>query len=127
MRLAKAAQRLHHLSMRYAGALVELLQGKPTFGMPQGHPGLREPRDFIDLILFTRAEINGLTAVLHETGVLVEVGAQDVVGAAIRPMTMERYTEIMAEQYEWLTKEKAKFLAVGVSDEGLVFQGSERN
>lgn len=106
-----AANRLHHLSMRYAGALVELIAQAPITALATGHPGLREARDFIDLILFTRAEINGLTKILVDA----------------KLVTPERVSEIMAEQYEWLTKEKAKFLNVGVSDEGLVLNGANGN
>lgn len=102
-----AAKRLTHLSMRYAGALVDLVCPNPPRLILQGHPGLRETRDFINLILITRAEINALTKVLIEKGIT----------------TPDRLAEVMADEYEWLTKEKARFLNVGVSDEGLVLFG----
>jgi hypothetical protein len=92
-----AANRLHHLSMRYAGALVELLGDKPVGMIPRGQPGLREARDFIDLILFTRAEINALTKLLE-------------------------ITKAFAAEYEWFAQQKAKFLGVGLNDAGLVFR-----
>ena len=53
MTFRDAAERLHHLSMRYAGAMQELISGKPVGLMPSNSPGLKEARDFIDLILFT--------------------------------------------------------------------------
>lgn len=102
----RAATRLHHLSMRYGGAIVELAQGRPAGLLPQGMAGLREARDLIDLILLTRAEINGLTKLLLEAGVL-------------KPDAVVRQ---YAEEYEWFCQEKAKFLGVEVSDAGLVFR-----
>ena len=39
----QAADRLHHLSMRYAGALVELAQGKPVGLLPKGYPASSRP------------------------------------------------------------------------------------
>jgi len=124
---SKAANRLHHLSMRYAGAFVELLKGEPTWGLPHGHPGLKETRDFIDLILFTRAEINAIGKILEETGVITTVNLPAGTHISIRPISMARVAEIIQSEYEWLTKVKAQFLNVGVSDEGIVIQGSQRN
>jgi hypothetical protein len=103
--LRLASERLHHLSMRYVGALAEVVSGKAHGFLPTGWPGLKECRDFIDLILFTRAEINGLTNLLAKAGVV----------------TVEQITKEFAEQYEWFAQEKAKFLGVGISDVGLVF------
>ena len=110
-KLQLAAERLHHLSMRYSGSLIELLARQPVGIIPYGHPGLREARDLIDLILLTRAEINGLTKALVDAGV-------------IKP---ESLREIFAEEYEWLAQQKAAFLNVGLSDDGIVIQGAERN
>ena len=43
----QAANRLHHLSMRYSGALTELVKGQPILALPSNHSGLRELRDLI--------------------------------------------------------------------------------
>lgn len=101
----KAANRLHHLSMRYAGAMMELVSGKKVGLIPANAPGFREARDFIDLILLTRAEINGLSNLLVKKGIL----------------TTEEITKEFTEQYDWLTKQKAHQLQVEVTDYGLVF------
>lgn len=103
MRLA--AERLHHLSMRYSGALVELVEKQPVGLLAQDHPGLKECRDFIDLILFTRAEINALTRLLVEATVF----------------STERFTKQVAKEYEWFAQEKAKQLGVGLTDYGITF------
>lgn len=102
----RAATRLHHLSMRYSGALVELVHREPVGFLLKDHPGLSEARDLIDLVLLCRAEINGLTRCLCDAGVL----------------DAERYSRQMAEEYEWLTREKAKFLGVEVTDAGIVIK-----
>jgi hypothetical protein len=101
--MSEAANRLHHLSMRYSGALIELLAGAPVGIVPSGRPGLRESRDLIDLILLTRAEINGLTRILVDAGVVSE----------------SRAREVMETEYDWLAKVKAEFLGVQVTDFGL--------
>lgn len=108
---AAAAYRLHHLSMRYAGAFVELLYGREIAFLPTGHPGLRETRDFIDLILLTRAELNGVSQLLVEAGLVSEA----------------RLAEIMTEQYEWLTAQKEHFLGVRSTDAGLVIDVAARD
>ena len=102
----QAANRLHHLSMRYSGALMELVRGEPVGFIPLGHPGLSEARDLIDLILFTRAEINGLSKCLIAAGVLK---AEDV-------------QKQFAEEYKWFAEQKAKMLKVKISDTGLVYE-----
>lgn len=104
--VGKMANRLHHLSLRYVGALFESAQGKPVGLIPQGHPGLREMRDLIDLILFTRAEINCLTKLLCDAGLI----------------DAEKFAVQMADEYHWLATEKANFLSVSVEDYGLVFK-----
>ncbi len=101
-----ACHRLHHLSMRYVGALMEVTSGAPISFVPQGHPGLRECRDFIDLCLFCRAEINALT------GLLIEANLLDA----------EAVTRRMAAEYEFMTQAKAKQLGCEVDDRGLVFK-----
>jgi hypothetical protein len=110
-RYALAANRLHHLSMRYSGALMELVSGQPVGLVPRDHPGLREARDLIDLALLCRAEINGLVKML----------------AAAKLIDAAAVEQVMADEYEWLAREKAKFLNVGISDEGIVIQGAGRN
>jgi hypothetical protein len=101
-----AANRLRHLSMRYSGALVELVRGEQAGFLPTGHPGLREARDFIDLILFTRAEVNALARLLIDAGLL----------------TAEQVQAQFAEEYEWFAQQKAKALGVEVHDHGLTFK-----
>lgn len=101
---AKAANRLHHLSMRYVGALLEACTGSKSVGfLPANHPGLRQCRDLIDQVLMCRAEVNGLMQMMHDAGLFPE----------------EKYLEVMAEQYEWFAQTKAKFLGVEVTDVGI--------
>lgn len=100
-----ALNRLHHLSMRYAGAFAELVQGKPVGMLPNNYPGLKEFRDLADLILFTRAEISGLTMLLVAKGVF----------------TKEEFVSQMAEEYDFLAKAKAQQFGIGVNDAGLVY------
>lgn len=102
----KAGERLHHLSMIYGAAILELAQGKEVGMVPTGYPGLKKMRDLADLILLTRAEINGLTNLLIEAGVL----------------DLDKVSRTFAEEYEWLTQQKAKQFGVGVSEHGLVFK-----
>jgi hypothetical protein len=103
----RASNRLHHLSMRYSGALQELISKEKVGLIPHGAPGLREARDLIDLILFTRAEINGLSNLLVQK---------------LKLLTPDELTKEMTEQYEFMTDAKARFLDVEVSDAGLVFK-----
>ena len=105
MTIQQAAERLHHLSMRYVGALAEVGQGRVVGFLERG-PGTSEMRDLIDLILLTRAEINGLSKLLCDAGIF----------------TPEKMVKEFAEQYQWLTKAKEDQLGVEVSDVGLVFR-----
>lgn len=100
-----AANRLHHLSMRYVGAFVELAKEKPVAFVAQDHPGRRETRDLIDLILFVRAEVNALTALLLEAKIL----------------DIDTVTKRFADEYQWFCEQKAQTLGVGVNDAGLVY------
>lgn len=102
----RAANRLHHLSMRYVGALQEVACGQKVGLIGKNHPGNKEMRDLVDLILLTRAEINGLTQILVNAKLI----------------TLEAFEKLMTEQYEYLTDVKAKQLGVEVSDVGLVFK-----
>ena len=106
MDMIQAANRLHHLSMRYAGAILELASGEKIGFIAQGTPGLHETRDLIDLLLFTRAEINGLIKIMIEATLI----------------TRERLTEIMTEEYDYVATTKAKHLGVEVTEDGLVFK-----
>lgn len=101
----KAANRLHHLSMRYAAAFLEMATGKRQGMIPQGYPGLSEFRDIVDLVLYVRAEMNGHTRILVEAGLI----------------TAEKAKKIMTEEYEFLAQAKAKQFGIGISDMGLVF------
>ncbi len=65
-----AANRLHHITMRYAGAYVELATNNPIAFLPSNHPGLHEVRDLASLVLITRAEINALTHTLIDAGLI---------------------------------------------------------
>lgn len=102
----KAANRLHHLSMRYSGSIMELASGLEVGIIPQSQAGLRETRDLIDLLLFTRAEINGLTNILFKAGIVTQSDLQ----------------KEFAEQYEWFAQQKAGFLNVEVTDFGISFK-----
>lgn len=104
-RVAAAANRLHHLSMRYVGAFAEIAQGKEVAFLPTGTHGVRELRDLIDLLLFCRAEVNGMSNLLVRKGLITE----------------EEFAEVMEEQYDYFTKVKARFLNVGVTDNGIVY------
>jgi len=100
-----AANRLHHLSMRYAAAVLELALGRPVGMVPQGYPGLKEFRDLADLILFVRAEMNANTRLMVEAGII----------------TAEQAAIAYTEEYDHLTKAKAEQLGVGVNDAGLIY------
>lgn len=101
---AQAANRLHHLSMRYGAAMLELVSERRVGLLPSGQPGLKEARDFIDMILFTRAEINALTALLVKAKVF----------------TTEEFQKQCTEEYKHFATVKAKQLGVEVTDHGLV-------
>lgn len=103
--LRNAAQRLHHLSMRYVGAFAELAKGERQAFIPMGYPGLSEMRDIIDLVLICRAELNAMTAVL----------------AKLHNSFLKHYTAQVAEEYENLVQVKAKQLGCEVTDLGLSF------
>lgn len=103
--LYKAANRLHHLSMSYSGAIAELATGQQIFGIPQGHPGLHQTRDLIDLVLLCRAELNAMSKLLVEAKVYSE----------------EQWHDAVVDEYEWLTDTKAKQFGFEVTDTGLRF------
>lgn len=99
------ADRLHHFSMIYCGAIYELAAGKQILGLPIGHPGLKEVRDVLDLILFLRAEINAMSKILLEAKLI----------------TPERFQEIMGEEYKWLADQKELFFKVKSTPWGLEY------
>lgn len=101
----QAANRLHHLSMRYVGALHEVAMGEKVGLIAKNHPGNAEMRDLIDLILLTRAEINGISRILIDRKIV----------------SNDKLEKIFTEEYEWLTKQKAQQLGVQVTDAGLTF------
>jgi hypothetical protein len=109
VRFDKAANNLHHLSMRYVGALHEVAMGKQVGFVDRAHPGSKEMRDLIDLILFVRAELNGISRILIENKICTEY----------------EITRVFAEEFEHFTKVKAQQLNVVVSDMGLVFRKQE--
>jgi len=100
-----SANRLHHLSMHYAGALLELAQGKPWGMIPQGYPGLKDFRDLADIILFVRAEVNAHTRLMVEAGLITKEQAMDAI----------------TDEMDFFTQAKAKQFGIGVNDAGLVF------
>lgn len=100
-----AANRLHHIGMRYVGALAEVARGSKVGLLPATDPGVHEMRDLIDLLLLTRAEINALSKLLVEAKVF----------------TAEQLVKEYAEQYDWLADTKAKQFGVKIIDGGLVF------
>lgn len=107
--VSRAANRLHHLSMRYVGGLMEVAKGSPVGFIPAGYPGMKEMRDLIDLILYCRAEQNALTKCLCDAGLL-------------QPGDI---AEQVAKEYEWLAQAKAKFLGVEVDDHGITIKGAK--
>lgn len=98
-----SAHRLHHLSMVYVGAFMEVAKGQKVGLIPLNHPGLKETRDLIDLLLFTRAEISGLTRLMVDKGVF----------------TAQEYQEQMIEEYDWFAQQKSKQFGCTVTDTGL--------
>src|SRR5262249_16774987 len=108
--VADAANRLHHLSMRYAGALVEAAAGYPVGMLARSRPGLREVRDPIALVLLTRAGTTRLTRLCLDAGLF----------------TAEAFARQQAEQYDWFARAKAEFLGVETTDAGLVFKNPDR-
>jgi hypothetical protein len=109
----RAAQRLHHVSMRFVGAMRELCTGTKVGFIPSGAPGLDEMRSLIDLCHLTRAEVNGLTKLLIEG----------------KYLKAETVTRTFAEEYEWLAQQKAQETGCEVTDYGLSFKAPspERN
>lgn len=98
-----AAKKLCHLSMRYVGAMLEAVTGKPVGMLPHKHPGLHETRDLINLIMLCRAELNAIGKVLIEQNVV----------------SHERLTQLFTEEYKWFAGQKAEMLGVEVTDVGL--------
>ena len=88
----RAANRLHHISMLYVGSFVELCKGEPVGMLPVNYPGLRDVRDLIDQILYTRAEVNALTKLLVDA----------------KLATVEQASAAMADNYEWFAQQKIK-------------------
>lgn len=107
--LDRACRRLHHLSMRYGGAIVELAKGQKVGLIEKDYPGLKEMRDLVDLVLICRAEINALTKSLLDAGVI----------------DADKFTRQQAEDIEWITRHKASFLGCEVTDYGLVFKAPD--
>jgi hypothetical protein len=103
--MMKAANKLHHCSVRYVGAFAEVAQGKGLIALPKDWPGLSVCRDFIDMILFTRAEISALTHCLVESGHLDHA----------------KYVLQCKKEYDFLCEAKAKQLGFKVDDDGLVY------
>lgn len=103
------ASHLNHIGQIYAGALAELGQGRRLPMIPQDHPGLPIVRDLLQLVLFQRAEINGLTKLLLEKGVA----------------TSDEVNQVFQDEYEWLAGAKADQLGkqlglhIAVTDYGL--------
>lgn len=104
--VAKWANNLHHLTMIYLGGFAELARGKEIMFVAANEPGVKKTRDLLDLVLILRAEINGITRLLVQTGLVTE----------------DQISREYAEQYEWLAKQKAGQFGVEVSDVGLVFK-----
>lgn len=104
--MKRAANKLHHVSMAYVGAMKELATGQPIFGLPADHPGLHMMRDMIDLILLTRAEINAITNIL--------VGN--------RLMTLGQFTMQVTEEYDYIIKIKGEQFKCEVTDIGLIYK-----
>jgi hypothetical protein len=98
-----AANRLHHLSMVYAGAMVELATGKPQQMIPSTYPGLRRTRDYLDLILLCRAEINAFTALAIKKGLFTE----------------DELTIQCIDEYNYITECKEQLFDIKVTDYGI--------
>lgn len=106
---ARAANRLHHLSMIYGGAIVEVAQGRDVGLLPIDHPGLKTVRDLADLILLTRAEISALTRLMVDRGVF----------------TSAEYTRQATDDYQYIAKCKSEQFGVELSDVGIVIKGKK--
>lgn len=101
----QSAQNLHHISIIYAGAVMELATGKEQGLIASDAPGVKKVRDLVDIVLLTRAENNALVSMLVKKGVF----------------TSREFTDEVGEQYKWFTDVKAKQFNVQVRDYGLVF------
>lgn len=105
------ASRLNHLGMIYAGAMAEVAQGHPVTFLPLDAPGLKQVRDLIQLVLFTRAEVNGLTNLLIEKELV----------------TLSEVEQQMEDEYEWLAAGKVRQFSdllgvdIHITDQGLSF------
>lgn len=108
--LQDAAQRLHHIGIRYVGALAEVGRGREVGLLPAKDPGVHEMRDLIDLLLLCRAELNGLTKLLTEAGAL----------------TSDQIAKEFTEQYTWLADTKARQFGVTIIPGGLQFTKDSR-
>jgi hypothetical protein len=103
--MKRAANRLHHVTMRYVAAIKELADCNPIAFIPQTHPGLHPCRDFLDIILLVRAEVNGLAQLLIRAGVL----------------TGEEVVRQFTYEYDVFAKAKAAHYGFEVNDAGLVY------
>jgi hypothetical protein len=103
----QAANRLHHLSMAYVGSLIELVRGEKMAMIPAAYPGLRSCRDFLDLILLCRAEVNALVHILINNQV----------------MSHETFLRVVAENYDHMAQVKCQQFGCTVTDYGLMFGG----
>lgn len=101
----KAANKLHHLSMLYAGALAELGQAKKLGLLPSDAPGIKGARDIVDIVLLVRAELNAVTNLLLKRGV---IKLPDLEAA-------------FAHEYEWFAQQKANLFGCKVTEGGLFF------
>lgn len=98
-----AANRLHHLSIIYSGAIAEVARGHPISVIPSGAPGLEGTRDLIDCALLVRAEVNGITRILLEKAIV----------------THEDLLAVLIVEYDHLAAAKAAHYGFSVTDEGL--------
>jgi hypothetical protein len=85
--------------------MYELATNQEIVALAQNHPGSKVCRDLIDLILLCRAEINGITRLLVDSGYLDH----------------RKFVRQMKEEYDYLTDVKAKQFGFTVTDVGLQY------
>lgn len=109
-RLQAESNRLHHLSMVYAGDFAQLpwAEGAATGIVPYGTPGLKGVRDIADIALLVRVEVNALVNMLVRKGVF----------------TSEEWVRECIEQTQWFTAQKEQKFNVKSTAEGLVLNPS---
>lgn len=110
-RAAKSINRLHHVGIRYLGAMVEVVTGQKIMFVPADRPGVHELRDFISLGLILRAEVNAITKILIDN----------------KMVTHAQLLEGVTAEYNQVCKEKCHQFGFEVDDLGIILKPNDPN